>query len=112
VALERRALPLVLLSTALFLVTGAYLLFIDPKYAGLGNFFANTWATLMLVKHLVVVVLIALAVVVDLLVRRIGDAPDDATRVSNLRLLRLSAEGATGVGALIVLLTVAAQVAT
>ena len=108
-AIERRALPLVLLSMAVFLVTGTYLLFVDPKYAGLGDFFANSWTTLMLVKHLVVVVLIALGVVVDFLVRRVGEATDEATRAPALRRLQLSAEGATGVGALIVLLTAAAQ---
>ncbi len=110
--IERRALPLVLISVAVFLVTGTYLLFIDPKYAGLGDFFASTWTTLMLVKHLVVVALIALAVMVDRLIRRLGDAPDDATRSTIIGRLRLSAEGATGVGALIVLLTVAAQLST
>jgi uncharacterized membrane protein len=110
--IERRALPLVLLSMALFVVTGTYLLFIDPNYVGLGNFFVNTWTTLMLVKHLVVVVLIALGVAIDVLIRRAGAATDEATRASALRLTRLSAEGATGLGALIVLLTAAAQLST
>ena len=108
-AIERRALPLVLLSMALFVVTGTYLLFIDPRYDGLGNFFANSWTTLMLVKHVVVVGLIGLGVAVDVLVRRVRDATDDGSRTSALRWLRLSAEAATGVGAVIVLLTVAAQ---
>jgi uncharacterized membrane protein len=111
VAIERRALPLIALSAMLFIVTGTYLLFVDPRYAGLGNFFANTWTALMLIKHLVVIVLIALAVIVDLLIRRVGAASDDSTRASALRRLRLSAEGATGLGALIVLLTAAAQLA-
>jgi uncharacterized membrane protein len=109
VAIERRALPLVLLSMALFLATGTCLLFIDPRYAGLGDFFANTWTTLMLIKHLVVVVLIALGVAVDLFVRRVGEATDEVARRWALRRTRLSAEGATGIGALIVLLTAAAQ---
>jgi uncharacterized membrane protein len=108
-AIERTALPLVVLSMALFVVTGSYLLFVDPRYAGLGDFFANTWTMLMLVKHLVVIVLIALGVVVDVLIRRLAEATNDATRVLVLRRLRLAAEGATGLGALIVLLTAAAQ---
>ena len=109
VAVERRALPLVLLSVALFVVTGSYLLLASPKYAGLGDFFANTWTTLMLLKHLVVAVLVALAVAVDLLIRRAGEASDDATGAAALHRVRLAAEGATGLGALVILLTAAAQ---
>ena len=108
-ALERQALPLVLLSVVLFIVTGSYLLITSSHYAGLGDFFANTWTTLMLLKHLVVVGLIALAVGVDLLIRKAAGAIDDAAAAAALRRLRLTAEAATGVGALVVLLTAAAQ---
>ena len=109
-SIERRALPLVGLSTLLFVVTGTYLLFVNAHYAGLGNFFANTWTTLMLLKHLVVVVLGGLAFAVDFFIRRASRAVTDGDRRSDIRLLRLSAEGATGVGALMVLMTAAAQV--
>ena len=63
----------------------------------------------MFAKHLMVILLLALAVLVDVFVRRAGDATDELTRESALRRLRQSAEAATGVGALIVLLTTAAQ---
>ena len=108
-ALERRALPLVLVSVGLFVATGTYLLVVDDRYAGLGDFFANGWTTLMLAKHVVVAVLVVLGVAVDFLVRRVAGASDEATRRSSFRLLRLSAEGATAVGALIALLTGAAH---
>ena len=108
-AIERRALPLVILSLVLFTVTGTYLLLTDPKYAGLGNFFASTWTTLMLIKHVVVIVLVGLAVIVDVLIRRLGDVGDATAQSSSLRRVALAAEGATGLGALIVLLTAAAQ---
>jgi uncharacterized membrane protein len=111
VAIERRVLPLLVLSVVLFTATGTYLLLVDPKYEGLGNFFASTWTTLMLVKHVLVIVLVALGVLVDRLVRRVGDATSDSARGSALRRLELSAEGATGLGALVILLTVAAQAA-
>lgn len=110
-AIERRALPLVVLSVVLFTATGMYLLFSSPHYAGLGNFFASTWTTLMLAKHVLVVGLIVLAVDVDRLIRRIGAATSEDARDSDLRRLALSAEGATGLGALMILLTAAAQVA-
>lgn len=111
-AVERRAVPLVLLSGVLFLVTGTYLLFIDARYAGLGNFFASTWTTLMLVKHVVVVAFVALAVVVDRLISRAARATSESEREGAFRSLGLSAEATTALGALIVLLTAAAQVAT
>ena len=110
-AIERRALPLIVLSLALFTATGTYLLVVDPHYVGLGDFFASTWTTLMLMKHVVVVGLVVAGVYIDRLIRRAcGEASEDS-RESDLRRLALSAEGATALGALIVLLTAVAQVA-
>ena len=111
VAIERRALPLVLLSVVLLLVTGTYLMFVDPQYGGLGNFFATTWATLLLIKHVVVIAMIGLGVLVDFFVRELGDVADESARRSSMRLARYCAEGATGLGALAILLTAAAQLA-
>ena len=110
VAIERRALPLVGLSLVLFMVTGTYMLVVDPEYTGLGDVFSSTWTTLMLVKHVLVVGLIVAGVYVDRLIRRLGEATTDDVRESVLRRVALSAEGATGLGALIALLTAAAQV--
>jgi len=110
-AIERRALPLVVLSVALFVATGTYLLVINPHYAGVGDVFASTWTTLMFVKHLLVVGLIVLGVNVDRLIRRIGQGMSDDARETALHRLALSAEGATGLGALMILLTAAAEVA-
>ncbi len=42
-----------------FAVTGAYLTLMDPNYKGLGNF-NSPWAVAMLVKHVVVLVMVAL----------------------------------------------------
>ncbi len=109
-AVERRAVPLVLLSAVLFTLTGSYLLVIDPHYAGLGNVFASSWTVLMLVKHGCVIGFVALAVAVDLLVRRIARTSDPKRRARDLRWLGFGAEAATGLGALIVLLTAVAQV--
>jgi len=108
VAIERRAVPLVALSAVLFLATGTYLLVVDPSYNGLGNF-SSPWATWMLLKHLVVGALVIVAVGIDLLVRRLPEARDRAERLNDLRLIRYASEGATALGAVIVLLTVAAQ---
>lgn len=40
-------------SMLFFLITGIYLTFVDPNYRGIGNF-SNTWAILMLVKHILI----------------------------------------------------------
>jgi uncharacterized membrane protein len=107
-AVERAALPLLLISAVLFLVTGTYLLLIDPEYQGLGAI-RDSWSTLMLLKHLVVAGLVALGVTVDVLVRLVGEAEDDVTRTAAIRRVRLAAEGATGAAGLTILLTAAAQ---
>lgn len=109
IAIERRALPFVGLTLVLFLVTGTYLLLVDPQYAGLGNVFASDWTRLMLVKHTLVALMVLLAVLVDWLVRQLEDRAGDDVRASDLRFVALAADGATGVGALIALVTVAAQ---
>ena len=109
VALERRALPFLGMAVVLFTPTGSYLLVIDPEYEGLGAIRGSTWATLMLLKHLLVVAMVGLAVALDLLVRRLAEDEPDVPRA--LRRIRLTAEAATAMGALIALLTAAAQVA-
>jgi uncharacterized membrane protein len=108
IALERQALPWVLLSVVLFIVTGAYLLVVDSHYQGLGNV-SGSWATVMLFKHLLVAGVVGLGVAVDFLIRELDWVADAAARHTAVRRIRLIAEGMTGLGALIILLTVIAQ---
>jgi uncharacterized membrane protein len=108
-AVERRALPLIILAIALFVATGLYLLVVDEHYEGLGNFTASSWTALMGVKHLVVFGMVLLGVALDRLIAMVPDPPDDAARERAMGLVELAAEGMTGLGALVVLLTVAAQ---
>ena len=42
-----------------FAVTGIYLMFADPNYLGVGNF-GNQWSIAMLVKHVLIVAMIAM----------------------------------------------------
>ena len=46
-------------SLLIFAITGVYLTFVDPNYLGLANF-GNLWAILMLVKHLLILGMIAI----------------------------------------------------
>lgn len=111
VEIEGRALPLIGISLVLFTVTGVGLLVADPDYRGLGNVFATTWSTLMCIKHGLVIALVVLGVVLDRLVRTLPEAAGDAARASTLHRVRLCAEGATALGALIALCTALAQAA-
>jgi uncharacterized membrane protein len=108
-AIERRAAPLIVLSAVLFTLTGTYLLVIDPQYAGLGNVAASSWTLLMLAKHVLVIGFVGVAVAIDLLIRRVERASDPERSQRDLRWIRFGAEGATGLGALIALLTALAQ---
>jgi uncharacterized membrane protein len=57
--ISRRSRPWMYTSLIIFLATGIYLMIIDPNYLGVGNF-SNTWAIAMLVKHILIVALIAM----------------------------------------------------
>jgi uncharacterized membrane protein len=109
-AIERRALPFVVLAVILFILTGTYLLVVNQRYDGIGSF-TSSWATLMLVKHMLIVVLVGLGVLVDYLIRGAATAVEDRDRRSDLRWIGFAADGATALGALIALTTAAAQLA-
>lgn len=48
-------------SLLIFLVTGTHLMLINKSYLGLGNFFGNSWSALIVIKHGLVLVFLALA---------------------------------------------------
>ncbi len=48
-------------SLLIFLVTGTHLMLINKDYLGLGNFFANSWSILIVIKHVLVLAFIVLA---------------------------------------------------
>lgn len=52
----------------IFMVTGIYLMIVDPNYMGVGNF-SNPWAIAMLVKHLLIVGMIGLGFVFNAILR-------------------------------------------
>jgi uncharacterized membrane protein len=60
------------ISILVFIITGVHLMLVDPNYRGIGNF-SNPWALLMLIKHLVIVVMIALGFWFNML-QRVGPA--------------------------------------
>lgn len=58
-AISKRSRLWMYASLAVFAITGVYLTMIDPNYMGIGNF-GSVWAIMMLVKHLIIVLMIAL----------------------------------------------------
>jgi uncharacterized membrane protein len=57
--ISKRSRVWLYISLGIFLVTGTYLTLADPNYLGLGNF-GNAWAILMLVKHVLIVAMLAM----------------------------------------------------
>lgn len=57
--ISKRSRSWLYVSLLIFLLTGVYLMFVDPSYLGIGNF-SNLWSVMMLVKHLLIVVMIGL----------------------------------------------------
>lgn len=58
----RRVKVITFSAVGLFGATGTWLLLTDEEYEGLGNFFVNPWTTLISIKHIFVLALVALAV--------------------------------------------------
>jgi uncharacterized membrane protein len=108
-AVGRRSRPLVLLAIAAFLVSGIYLMVTAGRYSGLGNLFASTWTTLITIKHLLVLIMLAVAVGVDQLSVAVGHAGSDEARRTDVGLLGLAAQVMVALGAVVLLLTAAAQ---
>lgn len=56
---SKRSRPWMYTSLLIFMVTGIYLMIVDPNYRGVGDF-GNPWAVAMLVKHILIVAMIGL----------------------------------------------------
>ena len=109
-ATERRALPWLLACVVVFFVTGISLLVSDAHFGGIGNLFASTWSTLLAAKHVLVIVMVVVGAVVDLLlVPDMTLAETDAEVARAYARVRRSMLALTLLGALVLLLTAAAQ---
>ncbi len=93
-------------SLLIFLVSGTYLMLTNQNYQGLGNFFANPWSTLIVIKHGVILAFLAIAVLSErAFLGQISERKPEALQrfrwAVNLNML---------LGVAIVLMTTAAQV--
>jgi uncharacterized membrane protein len=107
-AIERRALPFVIASLVAFLASGIYMAGSDTRYSGAGSI-DSPWATIVLVKHGVIVGMLAVAAYVDALAVRAGSSADDVRRASAIRRFTLGSGVLTALGLVVLLLTAVAQ---
>ena len=92
-------------SLLIFLVTGTHLMLINENYLGLGNFFANPWSILIVIKHVLVIPFLALAVLSErMFLPQISDRNPDAFKHYR-RALNID----MALGVVILLLTAIAQ---
>ena len=97
------------ISLLVFLVTGVYLMFVDPNYLGIGNF-GNPWSILMLVKHLLVLGMIAIGFWVNVIWRAGPRMRTDEQPTQALGRFRWYANTMSLLGVVILLLTSISQV--
>jgi uncharacterized membrane protein len=93
-------------SLLIFLITGTYLMLINESYLGLGHFFSNPWSALIVIKHGVVLVFLAVAIFSErAFLSQISDKKPAA-----LKNFRWAVNTNTILGIIIVLMTSIAQV--
>jgi uncharacterized membrane protein len=90
-----------------FIVTGIYLMFIDPNYLGLANF-GNLWGILMLVKHLLVLAMIVMGFWFNAILR-VGSMLSSTNSAGAIDRFRKHANLMAGCGVLVLLLTALVQ---
>jgi len=104
-AVEQRAMPLLIASLVAFLGTGIYLITADPQYAGLGKV-GGTWASLLLVKHVVIMIMLILGSYLDGLIVRAAKTNSGGDRLSRVI---WASRGMALLGGAVLLLTAVAQ---
>ncbi len=92
----------------IFAVTGRYLTFVDPNYLGIGNF-GNFWAVMMLVKHILIVAMIALGFWYNAILR-VGPMLSSNNPEQAIARFRSHVNVMSVCGVLVLLLTALAQV--
>ena len=107
--ISKRSRPWMYVSLAIFMVTGIYLMFVDPNYVGVGDF-GNLWSVMMLVKHLLVVGMIGLGFWYNALLRVGPMMASNNSAELGIRRFRLYSNLMAISGVLVLLLTALAQV--
>lgn len=108
-AISKRSRWWLYASMLIFTITGVYLTFVDSSYLGIGNF-SNFWGVMMLVKHLLIVGMIAMGFWFNAIMR-VGPLMSSNTGAAQaLARFRWYVNAMTVCGVLVLLLTALAQV--
>jgi uncharacterized membrane protein len=65
---SKRSRSWMYISLLIFIVTGIYLMIVDPNYRGVGDF-GNPWAIAMLLKHILIIAMIGLGFFYNVILR-------------------------------------------
>ncbi len=106
--ISKRSRPWMYGSLLIFIVTGILLMFADPNYLGVGNF-SNVLGVLMLVKHVLVVGMIALGFWFNAILRVGPMMGSNNSAELGMRRFRLYSNLMAISGVLVLLLTTLAQ---
>jgi uncharacterized membrane protein len=108
-AISKRSRVWMYWSLIIFMVTGIYLMIVDPNYLGIGNF-GNLWGILMLVKHILIVGMIVMGFWFNAILR-VGPLMSSNTGADQAIVrFRLYSKWMAISGVLVLLLTALAQV--
>ena len=107
--ISKRSRPWMYISLVIFMVTGIYLMFVDPNYLGVGDF-GNFWSIMMLVKHLLIVGMIALGFWYNAFLRVGSMMASNNHAELGIRRFRMYSNLMAISGVLVLLLTALAQV--
>ena len=91
-----------------FIVTGIHLMLADPNYLGVGNF-GNLWGMLMLVKHIIILGMIAMGFWFNAILRVGPQMSTNTGAALALKRFQLYAKAMAISGILVLLLTALAQ---
>lgn len=106
--ISQRSRPWLYAALVAFAVTGVYLTLVDPLYLGLGNF-GNAWGVLMLVKHVLILGMIAVGFWCNAVLRVGPLLASNAPAAVTVAGFRRYAWLMTGLGIVIIVLTAMAQ---
>jgi len=107
--ISRRSRPWIYGSLLIFIVTGIYLMFADPNYLGFGGF-GNLWGILMLVKHILILGMIAMGFWFNAILRVGPLMSSNSGAVQAIAQFRWYSNAMAASGVAVLLLTALAQV--
>ena len=107
-AISKRSRWWMYASLLVFILTGVYLMFVDPSYLGIGNF-NNFWSVMMLVKHLLIVGMIGMGFWFNAIMRLGSLMNSNTGAVQAVARFRWYVNAMAICGVLVLLLTALAQ---